>query len=325
MYKKILSISLLLILAACGVSSEKNNVIEHNKNGAGFLGMGTKDDVIIERQASLKNINEVVIGSFAVGFNDSSVEQKSAKRSLMGGGSNWGGKASGKVRLEGVSDATKQAITDAAYNDFVNKLRTYGYTVRDRSALTSSGAYQSATKKTYPYVDDNSGFLSSYGQTLFFQPTALGAEGLSIDGAFNQTGSKMLEFAKASNIAVVDATYIVDFVATGGHSSAMSASIKVGQNLAVTDANIRFSKDGAANVKLGQPVESGQPFGTVINETTTTDLAVSEATNVARVLMGGRSSRSRNYVIQADPAKYQSQSIRILGEANGKMIAKSKQ
>ena len=85
-----------------------------------------------------------------------------AKGTFMKGG--FGGKARGNVTLEGISEQTKMEITNAAYADFISKLRAKGYNVVDRSALTSSNEYGSMSKKAFPYLADNSGFLSSKKQ-----------------------------------------------------------------------------------------------------------------------------------------------------------------
>ncbi|MEO0392440.1 MAG: hypothetical protein AAF213_04225 [Pseudomonadota bacterium] len=324
--KTMMLVPALLILAACGVSSNEG-VVSREENTGGFLGMSTLDQVEVEGDLSV--INQMVIGSFTVGFVESSTESKQAGNFFSRGS---GGKATGRVRLAGVDDAVKQAITDSAFDDFKARLMSSGFTVVERDAFTGSPAYQSASKTSFPMMNDESGLFSSYGETKLFQPTAFGAQGLQSGGTWNMNASKVVEYAKASNTAVVEATYLVDFAATGGHEGAFSASINVGQNLAVSTASVKFTHDwtstfqnGSPTVSLGQAVEADTVFGEVVDDSSGAEMAVEEAANVLSVLMGGGTSRSRNYIIQADPAKYEEAARDVLVRTNEMLLAKAPQ
>lgn len=328
---------MVLVLGACGVSST-DGVMARSANKGGLFGLSKNDAVMVDGASSLAEVKNVVIGSFKVGFSDSSKEQNKASGSFLGG-SSMGGKATGYVKLEGVSAQDKQAITEAAYADFVQKLKSNGYNVIERSTLTSSEQFQNAGKTAFPYVSDQSGFLSSYGQTYYYQPASFGNEGFMLNNdipgetsglsaAFSSADTKMIDFAAKNNVAVISATYLIDFAATGGHSGVSTASLKVGQNLAVTDATVKFIKgpsssfsNGAPSVKLGQPVESGKEFGTLINDTSGGNIALQEAGNIASVLMGQGTNRSRDYVIQADPARFKEQSVDVLTRSNTSLLA----
>ena len=334
--KIFLLIPLMILMTACGVTSS-DGVVSRGPNTSGFMGLKTNDAVQIEGASSMAGMQNVVIGSFKVGFADSSKQKKKAKGGVLGSG--MGGNATGNVKLEGISQQVKIDVAEAAYNDFLSKLSANGFNVVNRSTLTSSAQYQNASKTDFPYVDDNSGILSAYGQTVYFQPPSLGAQGImlmnDVPGSNGFAGlgsadSKMADFASKNNIAVISATYLIDFAAAGGHESATSASVKVGQNLAVTQGTVKFVKSGTSSftngtptVSLGQPVESGKEFGTVIDDSSTAGIAVQEAANVVGVLLGGGTNRSRDYIIQADPVRYQAQTIEVLSRANSFMLSKA--
>jgi hypothetical protein len=130
---------------------------------------------------------------------------------------------------------------------------------------------------------------------------------------------------------VASVTYLIDFAAAGGHAGIGSASIKVGQSLAVTEGRLSMTKDysstfsnGAPSVAIGQPIESGQTYGTIIDDTSDANKVAQEAANVFSAMLGGGTSRSRTYTIQADPDKYKAQSIDLLKQANTTLIEQAK-
>ncbi|NCT41837.1 MAG: hypothetical protein GW778_09285 [Alphaproteobacteria bacterium] len=352
MYKKIYLLPLVAVLAACGVTSS-DGVMSRGENKSGFLNMSKSDDVKVDGIAALEGLQNVVIGSFKVGFVESAKQTNKAKGTFMKGG--FGGKAKGNVTIEGISEKTKKNITDAAYADFMKKLKDQGYNVLSRSALTSSAEYASMSTKTFPYVADNSGFLSAYGKTVFYQPSALGSTGVAFAGDFPQSSSgssaaafipgitgisgamavnsdmKVANYAEENQVGVISATYVLDFAAAGGHAGISSASVVIGQNLAVTQASVKVVtsgsstfKNGLANIYLGQPIESGKEFGEVINDTSGADIAVQEAANVASLLLGQGTNRSRNYIIKAEPAKYKAQSLDVLTRTNTALLSMAK-
>lgn len=335
--KKFLVLPALLALSACGINAV-DGVASRGENKGGMFGMTANAPVSTE--GSVADIQNVVIGSFKVGFAESSKETSKARGTVLGGAVS-GGNSTGKVKLEGVSDALKQDITEAAYADFLSKLKASGYNVVERSTLTSSSQYQAASKKNFPYLLDQSGMLSSYGQTKYYQPKSFGSEGiiLMVDmpsaakgfAAMGAPDMKMADFAQAKNTAVVSATYLVDFAVAEGSASITTSSMKVGQNLAVTEGAIRFVKGGTStfnngtpSLVLGQPIESGQEFGTITDATSGGMKAAEEAANVFSMVLGGGTNRSRSFNIQADPAKYKAQSLAILAKTNASLLAQPK-
>ena len=105
MYKKIYLLPLVAVLAACGVTSS-DGVMSRGENKSGFLNMSKSDDVKVDGIAALEGLQNVVIGSFKVGFVESAKQTNKAKGTFMKGG--FGGKAKGNVTIEGISEKTKK-------------------------------------------------------------------------------------------------------------------------------------------------------------------------------------------------------------------------
>lgn len=341
-FLSICSLTGVFFLSGCGVSST-GDVMSREANSGGAFGLGKAEKIKASGLEALENTSDLVIGSFKVGFVESAKQTNQARGGVLSGAS-YGGKAKGNFKLSGISDADKQAITEAAYRDFVETLRAKGYTVKNRSTLTSSPAYAGLSKESFPLVADSSGFLSAYGKTVFYQPQSFGRSGIlfmndlpaqsggsgllpGLAGVKSsmafQTDSKVAQFAEQHNLGVVSVTYVVDFAAAGGHSGISSASIVVGQNLAVTQASMKIITRGSstftagtADVSLGQPIESGKKFGEVVNETSGGDIAIQEAANVAGLLVGQGTNRSRDYIVEAIPSDYKMFSTEVLKQAN---------
>ena len=161
------------LLVGCAVSSQEG-VMETQERSGGLFGLSTNEAIEVSSGKSFAGAKQVVIGSFKVGFNDSKKLQKKASGGFMSGG--FGGKSTGLVKLDGISPSVMQAITDQAYNDFVKDLKANGYDVVARSTLTSSDAFDGIKLHDFPYVDDSSGMLSSYGTATYYSPSAIGSK-----------------------------------------------------------------------------------------------------------------------------------------------------
>lgn len=334
---KLLVLPLILAVSACSVSST-DGVATRGKNKDSVFGLTSASD--IKTEGSISDIQNVVIGSFKVGFAESSKETSKARGTVLGGAVS-GGNSTGKVKLEGVTDQLKQEITNAAYNDFVSKLKSAGYNVVDRSSLTSSDQYQKASKENFPYLLDESGLLSEYGKTQYFQPSAFGNTGIILMadmpskskgfGVLGAPDMKMADYAQNKGAAVVSATYLVDFAVAEGRAGISTSSMKVGQNLAITEGTIRFVKGGSSTFNngtpaliLGQPVESEKEFGTIVDATSGGMKVAEEAANVFTMVLGGGTSRSRSFSIKADPSKYKAQSLEIISKTNAALLSAPK-
>lgn len=330
----------VLALAGCAVSSS-DEVMDRGANKGGFMGLSTNSQVEVSGEKALAGVQDVVIGSFKIGFTESAVESRKAGGGLLGSGS--GGKSQGNIKLEGISNSDRQQITETAYRDFVATLTAQGYNVVDRSAFINSAAYTKAKKYTFPYTEDNSGFLSSYGKSTFFQPSSLGNEGImftndiqGVTGGFAFSNGEMAAttYALESGIPIISATYLIDFATAGGHGNnwTSTSSVKVGQNLAVTSGTLKIVKDqsssfkkGTAIMSLGQPIEAGKEFATIEDATATSDKVVMQTLNVTSAILGGGTNQKKDFVVRANAGKYRNYSNEIIEQANKALIGRAAQ
>lgn len=324
-------------LFGCAVQSS-NDVIKREANSGGFMGLTNKAPVEASGSEAIKGAQKIIIGSFKVGFIESTSAKRTAGGGLTGGSS---GNASGRMLLTGTSPAMLQEITNTAYQDFLTQLTKAGFTIVDHQQFTNSKQYGDMTKYEFPYTLDISGWLSSYGVSKFYQPTGFGRQGIVFDREiqgfksgfnFNSASNKAVQFAKANNLPVVSATYVIDFVTAEGKggSWATSANLKVGQNLAVTSGKVIFMKNetssfsnGTASFGLGQPVEAGEAFATIETTTSGAMVGVQTGVNLLVGLAGGGTNLSKDFEVKADPIAYQRLSTKILGEANAILVGES--
>lgn len=339
MIKRIIPLlALSFVLAGCAVTAQQDGVMEAQNRKGGFMGLSSNDTVEVQTEAAFKERRKVVIGGFKVGFNDSKRMANKAGGGLMGGG--FGGKSTGLVKLEGVTDTERQAITDAAYKDFVAALEAQGYTVVPRSELTADKDFAGAKSYSFPYAVDDSGFLSEYGTATYYSPAAIGAEqpvfagdiaGMTGGFGFSNPAVAAAKYGEQTGIAVLNVSYLVDFAGAGGHGGKFSAtsSLKVGQLLSVDQGRLGLTagqmgtfSTAVGAMTLGQPVPSAQEFATIEETSTGADKGIETATNIASALLGGGTNQTRKFVYRADAGKFKVAAIDALKDANGRFVGK---
>lgn len=323
-----------LLLAACAVKST-NEVTKPNEASSGFMGMNKTAQVVVDNDKAFAGKNQVVIGSFKVAFLE-------GKKDSAKAGSGMGGKATAKTNLTGLTPAVMQAVTDAAYADFVTKLQASGFTVADRSALLADPTFASTQASPSPFKEEAS-FFGSKSDVTYVAPTGMNdirffmgeaGKGLGLSAIGNNPYMAAVKYAKASGIPVISVIYTVDYANASGTVSrlALTSNMEVGQGIsAVAGSGITwvggegggtFGHNPNATVKLGQAVYSTEPFGEVITTTTGAGVAAEVALNVFTSVLGGGSNQTREFEIRADPARYQTVATGVLGQANGQLIGK---
>ena len=303
----------------------------------GIFGMNTAADVKADGEKAFAGVKDVVIASFVVGFTDSANANNKASGGFMDSG--FGGKSTALVKLEGVNNATRQAVADAAYADFVSKLKAKGYNVVSRDKLLNYKEFEGVKQYDMPYKNDTSGFMSSYGGATYFAPSAFGKktfvyagdiEGVSGGFAFGNPGIASGQFAQSTGTKVLHVAYLVDFANAGGHAGITSSSINVGQGISVRpgakigiigDQGGTFST-GIGTVSTGQAVYSTKEFGTVTGESSDGYKAVETVTNVIGILGGVGSNTTREYSVKADAGKYKAISTEVAKQTNTKLTDK---
>ncbi|HEY8963517.1 MAG TPA: hypothetical protein VIN59_03530 [Alphaproteobacteria bacterium] len=321
------------LLAACAVQST-TEATKPNEARSGLWGMNKQADLQVDNEKAFAGVNKVIIGSFKVGFLE-------GKKDSAKAGSGMGGKATAKTSLEGLTPAVMQAVTDAAYKDFVTSLETKGYTVADRSQLLADAEYAGTESSPSPLREEAS-FFGSANTVTYVAPS--GFEGIRFFigeagkgtglGAMNGPWAKAIKFAKNTGIPVLSVYYLVDYANTAGNVShyALMSSVNVGQGISATigsgvmlvggEAGGTFGPNPNGSVKLGQAVFSEEKFGELRQDTTGAGVAAEVALNIFTSALGGGSNQTREFTIVADPAKYQQVASNVLGQANNVLVSK---
>lgn len=335
MKKALLLSALAITITSCAVKAN-DGVMKAEERSGGLFGLSTNEAVEVDTASAFKGKTDVVIGGFKIGFNESKSMQNKASGGIFGVSS--GGRSSGKVKLENIDDSTRQQITDAIYNDFVADLKAKGYNVRNRSEFISSKAYDGTKEYDFPYENDDSGFLSSYGVARYFSPTSIGnkqpifmgeIDGVTGGFAFANPMNAASTYSDSTGTAVINVAYFVDFAGKGGHESMNYSSLEVGQLLSVDQGKLGFTggqggsfSSAIGSMTLGQPIASDKEFAKVINNSSDVDVGVETALNVFSTVIGGGTNQSREFVFDADKAKYKDAAIDALKKANDQFVGK---
>jgi hypothetical protein len=335
MKKMCLVLSTAAILVGCAAGGG-GSITPEKQTGA--FGQ-EKDKVSVTTAEAFKGKKDVVIGSFKVGF----IEYNRASETAGGGmfSNNAAARTTLKSNLVGVPKSTMQAITDAAYRDFVAQLEANGYNVLDRSRLTSLDAYKKATSAANPTQYDNI-MLAQKSDVLYFAPTGQelffligeqtgGFGALSSGIGFSNPGMAFQAAADTDKLAIVTANYVVNFVNSegfgGSHRTTSSVALDPGLSVVPGSAigiiggyDGTFSKNIGA-ITLGQPVYSMEEFGTIEETTSTAESAASTISMVMGGLSGMSSTNSGTYAVTANPKTYESLTAGLLKDANTQLVS----
>ncbi|MFA5522399.1 MAG: hypothetical protein WCY98_11265 [Castellaniella sp.] len=328
-------------LVGCASVGTQDGVVSAKKRTGGFMGLATEADVKTQYDAAFKDVQQVVIGGFKVGFNES----KELIDHRGGGLTGPSRTAVGQVKLEGVSDAVRQQITDAVYERFVALLQDNGYEVVPRSTFTSIPEYAKVKETEFPFVDDKSGLFSSYGVGTVYAPTAMGRhqpffEGEQEPGMF--TGFDLMgivnassNFARYSPARLMNVSFTIDFAAAADTRGFVKHALELGQALAVDSARLGITGGSTGvyahrtgSITLGQPVASESEFATIEDATDEVSAGARLATSmVFGFLKGGLAGaagssqdQTREYIFHADEGKYAAATNEVLDKAMARMI-----
>lgn len=281
----------------------------------------------------LKGEQKVVIGAFRVAFAQKVSE--SARSSSLFSSASQSAAMSGT--LQGLSPADYQAIADAAYADFVGKLRATGIDVIEPSGLGQSQAYASMAASPSPLRMEG----SNAGDVLMVAPTGVklavfpGEAGAASAFAGFDTSNPMRVIpvlVKEQNAGVMNVTYYIDFLnsASSGDTLVMGgdAEVSMGQGLSVRPGSgisyttlkgsqcVGYCPNATSAITLGQALFSSEPYGT------TRDITASgvNALGVVSGLLTGQGFGRKDLEIQADPARYRRIADQLLSQANTKLL-----
>lgn len=227
----------------------------------------------------LPKSKRVAVAGFRVVFINYNSISAQVRASYLPGRDTSGAKASMNVTLEGVDEATMQAVTDKAYAAFLAQLAAAGREVVPASELAAFHSEIEATPAPYrAEVNAQKGVaFSPAGVPLFW---TYADAGWTDKNAFNQKTYRMLAPLSEKLQAIVIAPMIVvDFAnmsSSGNRSGLMARDAEVGAalNMAVKTFSTPMiraeesrsgmtSKGEEANASLQQGIHSELAFGTM--------------------------------------------------------------
>ena len=329
--KKLAVLPLLVALAGC-VPSAATNVVQASERSSGPFGLVTVADIKVDTGAAFKGLDKVAIGSFTMGF--ATFKIASAKEGKGG--------TAARNTLEGVDDATMQAVTDAAYKSFLASLQANGYTIVDRGELMANADFGGTKSYPSPYEDSSGGLLQAKNVTRYFAPT--GFDGIkffmgdlpNVMGGFatNNPTVGAAKYAAATGTKVLHVVYTLDFANntnTTGGVLRLTTTVKMAQGLTVVPelSKIAVTADqggllatGNGSVTLGQPITSTKDFATVDNSTSGADIGAQAAVNVLSVMVGTGVTQRRDFTFTARPDDYKLASLDAFEQANSALVNK---
>lgn len=252
-----------------------------------------------------------------------------------------------KAKLAGVTPADFQAITDAAYADFVARLTAAGFTLGDRQALIAD----KQMAKVQLLASGAEGKLTfgkeSDANAIFYGPTAFGPTPLmkgetgttgvakmggmfgavSGLGAMGGPGVAKVYYSIYSKQPTMTVTYVIDFadVARYGGRYAVQASVEMKASLAVLETasvvTTTNDKGAQSTLTLTQPVAVPGNFGTLADTSTTGRTVDNVAGAVIGGLFGVGTNRYTDVTFTADPAAYRAGATQAAISANQTIIA----
>lgn len=284
-----------------------------------------KDPVKISGPANAKGVTTVTVGAFNVGFIFESVDQSAASGGLMGA---FGGTTKAKSALVGVTPEMMQAITDAAYADFLSQLAARGYTVQPAADLFGHAALAKTKSQDVPLDINIALEKGSKGKATYYKPTALpsllmipgdflgsGMSSIGINMSAGQASMALANYAKASGVGVVDVVYLIDFSQLKRPGAFSFGGLQVNSALSVSADYSRMTlitpggKQSVITVKAPVAVES--EFIEKNDASSGTDKALQSTANVAGGLaavagFGGlRFGKTRKFEFAAKPGAYE--------------------
>lgn len=237
------------------------------------------------------------------------------------------------TQLDGVDVAQMQAITDAAYANFIDGLKAKGWNLVTADQLLTKSQLISGVAakgiKSGEEVSEGIRIFVPTGQPVYYSVGEMsglsGTASLFSGDNAEQIHQKLLAEQKAS-IMSVDLT--VDFTRylTAGGMLATSAEVQVKPVLSVTPGSrLTFlavkdlNRVGIGGITIGPglltvkaPIESDQSFGQMTQqESTAGDV-------IAAAFLNQEKGR---YVVQADPARYQAVAGSLLEATTTMMVA----
>ena len=301
-----------------------------------------KEPVKIAGPANAKGISTVTIGAFNVGFIFESTDQTKASGGLIGA---FGGTTKAKSELVGVTPEMMQAVTDAAYADFVAQLSAGGYTVQPAADLFGHAALAKTRSQDVPLDINIALEKGSKGKATYYKPSALpsllmipgdflgsGMSSIGMNMAAGQASAALAQYAKQAGVGVVDVVYLIDFSNLKRPGAFSFGGLQVNSGLSVTADYSRITliapngKQSVITVKAPVIVEG--EFVEKSDASSGTDKALQSAGNVAGGLaavagFGGLGlGKTRKFAFTARPGAYEEGAAKAASLASEMLIGR---
>jgi hypothetical protein len=301
-----------------------------------------KDPVKISGPANAKGVTTVAIGAFNVGFIFESTDQTKATGGLMGA---FGGTTKARSELVGVTPEMMQAVTDAAYADFVAQLTASGYVVQPTADLFGHAALARIKSQDAPLDINIALEKGSKGKATYFKPSALpsllmipgdflgsGMSSMGMNMAAGQSSMALTNYAKAAGVGVIDVVYLIDFSEQKRPGAFSFGGLQVNSGLSVTADYSRMTliapngKQSVITVKAPVAVEG--EFVEKADASSGTDKALQSGANVAGGLaavagLGGmRFGKTRKFAFTAKPGAYEEGAAKAASLASALLIGR---
>ncbi len=337
------STALVAMLAGCASNTAKDNApagAANSQNAAAVaatqaLPGNPKMAVNVGYAQDLRDYNNVVVvPSLYVKFlvdGKVFVSKQGSALSTVGGGNANSVKASAKYKVSGLDKAMAQGIARQAYDDFVAKLRTAGYTVltyndiKDRDYIKSASREKNDSTWGMP-VDSPMGSSDTY---------VIAAPSDEQVFKYSLNGGQFSEFIRFGKPKFTDATIIIPtytIVApqvwgeTDSGYNRIEASIKTGEGMNLQSASAMWM--GKPHTRMGGGNLPGvvtksfitnitEKAGTMSKEDTTSTAANALSKGLSLLTGAGSiTGSSANYTFTIDPAAYKAGALKGIGDFN---------
>lgn len=302
----------------------------------------TKDPVKISGPANARGVTTVAIGAFNVGFIFESTDQTKATGGLMGA---FGGTTKARSELVGVTPEMMQAVTDAAYADFVAQLTASGYVVQPTADLFGHAALARIKSQDAPLDINIALEKGSKGKATYFKPSALpsllmipgdflgsGMSSMGMNMAAGQSSMAFTNYAKAAGVGVIDVVYLIDFSEQKRPGAFSFGGLQVNSGLSVTADYSRITliapSGRQAVITVKTPVAVEGEFVEKADASSGTDKALQSGANVAGGLaavagLGGmRFGKTRKFAFTAKPGAYEEGAAKAASLASALLIGR---
>lgn len=301
-----------------------------------------KEPVKISGPANAKGVTTVAIGSFNVGFIFESVDQTKATGGLMGA---FGGTTKAKSELVGVTPEMMQAVTDAAYADFVAQLTSGGYTVLPAGDLFTHATMAKIKSQAVPLDINITLEKKSKGKATYYKPSALpsllmlpgdfvgsGMSSMGINMAAANSSYALTTYAKQASVGVLNVVYLIDFSDQKRPGFFSFGGLQVNSGLSVAADYSRLTLIAPSGrqsvITMKAPVGVEGEFVEKADASSGTDKALQSGANVAGGLaavagLGGmRFGKTRKFEFAAKPGAYEEGAAKAASLASEMLIGR---